>query len=257
MSFARTCKAKLVVAISAMLLLQGTGYSQSESPAENLNSVRTEFGLAEKDIDRCSQASGARLNAACNEDSLSTELLALGERGDLIARTREQALEILLVPNACAAWFQESEPDAAEVFGSLHYRLDRKGTSHIERVQGELGVTHFKHPWAAWSTESTGSRSIIYLDANGAFFSRQSRITDPPGGIRPLAWHRLKIGFYDGDTSEARVTILLHELGHIIGRLPVDSDSWDGQSSRNTMEVLQHCKSQIDRTARKDSRINN
>jgi hypothetical protein len=113
MSFARTCKAKLVVAISAMLLLPGTGYSQSESPAENLNSVRTEFGLPEKDIGRCSHASGARLNAACKEDSVSTELLALGERGDLIARAREQALEILQVPNACAAWFQESEADAA------------------------------------------------------------------------------------------------------------------------------------------------
>src|SRR5260370_30686682 len=94
MSFARTCKAKLVVAISAMLLLQGTGYSQSESPAENLNSVRTEFGLAEKDIDRCSQASGARLNAACNEDSFSTQQVPLREPGSLTARARAPALAI-------------------------------------------------------------------------------------------------------------------------------------------------------------------
>ena len=60
--------------------------------------------------------------------------------------------------------------------------------------------------------------------------------------MRP-AWHWLNVGFYDGDTPEARVAILLHELGHIIGRLPEDNDSWDGESSRNTMEVLQHCKS--------------
>lgn len=251
----RACKAKIVVGISAMLLLQESGYSQSESFAWHPGSVRTEFALAAENIDRCSHNSRARLNVGCKDDDVSTELLALGERGDLMARAREQALEILQGQNACAGWFQESDPDATEVFGSLHYRLDRKGTSHIERVQGQLGVTHFKHPWAAWSTESTLSNSIIYLNANGAFFSRESRITDPPGGIRPLAWHRLKIGFYDGDTPGARVTILLHELGHIIGRLPADNDSWDGLSSRNTMDVLQYCKREIDLGTRKDSHI--
>jgi hypothetical protein len=254
---ARTRDAKIVAAISTLLLFQEAGYSRSESFAQHRNSVRTQFSLAAQDIDRCPDNSGARLNAACNQDDMSTEPWAEGEHSDLIAHAREQALEILQTPNPCAAWFQESDPDAAEVFSSLHYRLDRRGTSHVERVRGELDVTYFKHPWAAWSTESTGSDSTIYLNGNGAFFARQSRITDPAGGIRPPAWHRLKIGFYDGDTPEARVTILLHELGHIIGRLPADSNSWDGLSSRNTMEVLQHCKSQIDRTARKYSSINN
>jgi len=252
----RTCKTKIVVAISAMLLFQGVGYPQSESPARDFSAARTAVGLAVEDIDGCSYNSVTRPNAACSEDNVSTELSAMGEPGDRIARARRQALEILETRSACAAWFQESDSAASEVFRSLHYELDPQGTAHIERVRGELGVTSFKHPWGARSTESTGSNSIISLNANGPFFFRQSRVTDSAGGMRP-AWHWLKIGFYDGDTPEARVTILLHELGHIIGRLPEDDDSWDGESSRNTMEVLQHCKSQIDRTARKHSHIKN
>jgi hypothetical protein len=252
----RVCKAKIVAVISSMLLCQEAGYSKSEPAAHDFSVVHTELGSAEEDIDRCSDNREARPNAACSEDNVSAELLAMGERGDRIARARRQALEILEAGNACAAWFQESDPDASQVFRSLHYELDRQGTSHIEMVRGALGVTSFKHPWGARSTESSGSNSIISLNANGPFFFQQSQVTDSAGGIRP-AWHWLKIGFYDGDTMEARVTILLHELGHIIGRLPEDKDSWNGQSSRNTMEVLQHCKSQIDRTARKNSHIHN
>ena len=126
----RTHKAKIVVAISAVLLFQGAGYSQSESPARNLSAVRTEFGLAAQDIDRCSDNNGARLNAACNGDNVSAELLAMGQRGDQIARARQEALEVLQAQNGCAAWFQESDLDAAEVFRSLRYKLDRQGASH-------------------------------------------------------------------------------------------------------------------------------
>jgi hypothetical protein len=253
---ARMYKAKIVVAISALLVFQGAGYSQSESPAQRLSSVRTEFRLAAEDNDRCSESNEARLNAACTDGIVSTELLVLGQRGDQIARARQEALEILQAQNGCASWFQESDPDAVEVFRSLHYEVDRQGNSHIDRVRGEFGITHFKHPWAAMSNESTGRNSSIALNVHGPFFVRQSRVIDSAGTIRPT-WHWLNVGFYEGDTTEARVTILLHELGHIIGRLPADNDSWDGQSSRNTMEVLRHCKREIDRTGRKGSRISN
>jgi hypothetical protein len=222
---ARIYKAKTVVAILAMLLFQGNVYSQSEFTQRN-------------------------------EDSVSDELRSLGQRGDKIARARQQALEILQTQNACAAWFQESDPDAAEVFRSLHYELDRQGTSHIVRLRTEFGVSHFKHPWGAKSDENAGRNSSIFLNAYGPFFARQSRVTDSAVIMRPT-WHRLNVGFYDGDTNEARVAILLHELGHIIGRLPADNDSWDGRSSRNTLEVLQHCKSEIDPSGRKESRVSN
>jgi len=60
-----------------------------------------------------------------------------------------------------------------------------------------------------------------------------------PGGNRLLV-----VSSYNGNTPEAQITILLHELGHIIGRLPEDDDSWDGRSFRNTSEVSRHCKSE-------------
>jgi len=218
-------KARILVATSVMLLFHGTVYSQSEFTQRN-------------------------------QDNGSDELRSLGKRGEQISRARQQTLEILQSQNACSAWFQESDPDAAEVFRSLHYELDQRGTSHIVRLRTEFGVSHFKHPWGAMSDESAGRNSNISLNAYGPFFVQQSRVTDSVGTI-PATWHRLNVGFYDGDTNEARVAILLHELGHIIGRLPEDNDSWDGRSSRNTMEVLQHCKSEIDRYGRKDARIGN
>jgi hypothetical protein len=39
------------------------------------------------------------------------ELSALGKLGDTIARAREQVIDILQNRNACAAWFQEADPD--------------------------------------------------------------------------------------------------------------------------------------------------
>src|ERR1700693_1994947 len=61
----------------------------------------------------------------------------------------------------------------------------------------------------------------------------------------------LTISSYNGNTPEAQITILLHELGHLIGRLPEDDDSWDGRSLRNTSDVSRHCKSETRAAARK------
>jgi hypothetical protein len=71
---------------------------------------------------------------------------------------------------------------------------------------------------------------------------------------RPAGYRLLVISSYPGNTPEAQITILLHELGHIIGRLPEDDDSWDGRSSRNTSEVLRHCKTEIHEAVHSSSR---
>jgi hypothetical protein len=47
----RTGKTKIVVAISAMLLFQGVGCPQSESPTRNFSAARIAVGLAAEDID--------------------------------------------------------------------------------------------------------------------------------------------------------------------------------------------------------------
>jgi hypothetical protein len=182
------------------------------------------------------------------DDSVVLELSALGKQGDTIGRAREQVLEILQNGNACTAWFQEADPAPAEVFRSLHFELERNGPSAIYGMRNRQGKQFFKHPWGARSMQFVGRGSTIRLNANGPFFNRTSPVMQQDSGAR-LVWpsgnRMLTISNYNGGTPEAQITILLHELGHIIGRLPEDSDSWDGRSSENTSEVLRHCKIEV------------
>jgi len=191
------------------------------------------------------------------EERVAQELSALGKRGDAIARAREQVLEILQPGNACAAWFQEANSDPAEVFRSVHFELESGGTSYAYGVRDRERGQLFKHPWAARTTQNAGRNAIIQLNGNGPFFNRTSLIMQlGPGGKFALSSGNLvlTVSSYTGDTPEAQITILLHELGHIIGRLPEDDDSWDGRSSRNTSEVSRHCKIETRSAARNSAR---
>jgi hypothetical protein len=191
------------------------------------------------------------------DDCVVLELSALGKPGDTVARAREQVIDILENGNACSAWFQEVAPDPAEVFRSLHFELEMKGSSYVYGMRDNERGQLFKHPWAARSMENGGLNSTILLNANGPFFNRTSRILQLdqrgtfawPGGNRLLV-----VSSYNGNTPEAQITILLHELGHIIGRLPEDDDSWDGRSLRNTSEVSRHCKTETRAAAHNGSR---
>jgi hypothetical protein len=192
-----------------------------------------------------------------NEDRVAWELSSLGKRGEAISRAREEVLDILQHGNACSAWFQEADPDAAGVFRSVHFGLELQGTSYVYGTTNSEREQLFKHPWGAKTIENGGRSSIIQLNGNGPFFNRTSRIVQlDPGGM--LTWPggnlRLTISSYNGGTPEAQITILLHELGHIIGRLPADGDSWDGRSSRNTSEVSRHCRSETRAAAHNGSR---
>jgi hypothetical protein len=175
------------------------------------------------------------------------ELSALSKHADEIARARDQVLEILQQQNACTAWFQESDPDPAEVFRSLHFEIEERGPSRSYGMRNSDGEPLFKHPWGAKSFENAGRNSTILLNANGPFFRRTSILMQlDPGGMLALPSGNLMlmVSHYSGNTPEAQIVIMLHELGHIIGRLPEDNDSWDGRSSRNTSEVLRHCKAE-------------
>ena len=191
------------------------------------------------------------------DERVLLELSALGKHGETIARAREQVLGILQHENACAVWFRESDHDPAEVFRSLHFELESSGPSLIYGRRNFEGKQFFKHPWAARSMEYAGRDSIIQLNANGPFFNRTSLLMQrEPGGVlaRPGGNYILTVSRYNGDTPEAQITILLHELGHIIGRLPEDDDSWDGRSTRNTSEVSRHCKAETIAAAHNSSR---
>jgi hypothetical protein len=187
-------------------------------------------------------------STSTDEDRIPSELAAMGRRGEVIARGREQTLGILQSENACTAWFRETDPDPAGVFLSLHYEIDEQGPLYILRTKTDRGEDVFKHPWAARSTEDGGRNSIVGLNPSGAFFRATSRIMEREGlGTLPHLGgnHTLVVASFSGNTAEAQITILLHELGHIIGRIPEDDDSLDRRSSRNTIEVLRHCKHEI------------
>lgn len=181
------------------------------------------------------------------DDRVVLELSALGKRGETIVRAREQVLDILQQGNACTAWFQQSAPDPAAVFRSLHFQLEMGEPRYVYGMRDSERGQILKHPWGAKSIENGGPNSTILLNASGPFFKRTSAVLqlDPRGMLaRPDGNRPLTVSSYDGNTPEAQITILLHELGHITGRLPEDDDSWDGRSSRNTSEVLRHCKAE-------------
>jgi hypothetical protein len=189
----------------------------------------------------------------CDGDNyLANELSAFGQRGSLIAHVRELTREILESDNTCSVWFQQAEPDVADVFRSLHYDVDAGGTVDIYSIRDKFGALLFRHPWGARSVEYAGSNSFIQINGNGPFFVARARVAreDPSDSTTAVAGLvPTLIGPYTGATTEAQVTILLHELGHITGRLPDDDNSWSGSSSRNTAEVLRHCKKEIHQIA--------
>ena len=191
------------------------------------------------------------------EEQVQMKLLAMGERGEAILHVRELVLQILESKNACAAWFQEVEPDPAGNFRSLEISLDANGRNYVSAIKETGQPEVFKHPYVASSMENAGRHAIIQLNANGAFFHRTSPVLeqDRTRGLRRYGgMHELAVDSYPGNTTAAQLVTFLHELGHIVGRLPEDNDSWDGKSVRNTAEVLRYCRAEITISLRKPSR---
>jgi hypothetical protein len=188
------------------------------------------------------------------------ELTALGPQGLVISRTRSQALQILQTSNECSEWFQQVEPNVEGVFRSLHFKLDADGNTEISSTRSDSGEPLYKDPWGAKTDEYAGRNATVQINSNGPFFVRLTRVRNvyPTDTLRGQSgWRFLSLASYLGDSPEARLIIMLHELGHIVGRLPVDDDSWDGQSSRNTLELLHHCKAEIQAASHKPHRLRN
>ena len=196
-------------------------------------------------------------NPPAEDDYIQMELAAMPKRGGTIRRVREQTLAILETENECTAWFREADPEPSAVLRSLHYEIEVEKASYVYRMADGQGRKRVKHPWGARSIENGGRNSNVSLNSNGAFFNSILPVIElDEGGTlgRPGGFYWLTIASFKGNTTEAQITILLHELGHIIGRLPEDNDSWDGRSSLNTKEVLRHCGQAIRAVAREGPR---
>jgi hypothetical protein len=179
-------------------------------------------------------------------------LLTFGARGLLIEQARQHVIAILATENSCSAWFREVDPDIVAIFDSLDFSLD-DGPKNVVILRSTSGELLFKHPYSAGVPENAGHDATVVLNANGPFFTNAADILrrDSDRGVARFAGrHELRVGPYAGNTLPARVTTLLHELGHAIGRLPDDSDELSGLSEQNTERVLRACHAQIKATAR-------
>jgi len=177
------------------------------------------------------------------------------QREESLSKAKAQVFALLQNENACSAWFRESDSDPAGVFHSLHFQMEEAKPSYIQFVLDPHRGDVFKHPWVAQAWQLAGRNSTVKLNLDGAFFNTQSTAVQltPGGGVaRYLGFRMLTVGPFKGGTSEAQITTLLHELGHITDRIPPDDDSWNGKSSRNTEEVLLHCRGEIQEFAKRD-----
>jgi hypothetical protein len=186
-----------------------------------------------------------------DEDPVLEELKSLGAPGLTIALAREAVIEILEGHNRCAAWFEQSEPDAARKFRSLRYSIDESSPQYSLKIQNAAGEWLYQQPYVASSIEGAGASSTITINGKGAFFQLRAGVHVVPkdGGPTGLsAPQLLQIDHYVGGTLDAQITALLHEYSHVVGLLPADGEGFSGReaSTQNTQIVLRYCRAQVE-----------
>ena len=195
--------------------------------------------------------SRADLRDKANEDPVLEELKSLGAPGLTIALAREELAKILEGRNGCAAWFEQSEPDAARKFRSLRYAIDESSPQYSLKIQNAAGEWLYQQPYVASSIEGAGASSTITINGKGAFFRLRAgvRVVPKDGGpAGPGTSQLLQIDHYVGGTLGAQITALLHEFSHVVGLLPADGEGSSGPeaSTQNTQIVLRHCRAQVE-----------
>ena len=153
-----------------------------------------------------------------------------------------QAFEILSGENSCSRFF--GGQSAAHVLNELAQRIKLVSLhkNNASRMEGQVTIVRnlaFEVTYRLF--EKTG------LNRNGAFFKAHTFPNDP---LLPF------VGRFGPNTEEARVAILLHELGHLVR---TSENKWllpdDGRnvelSLKNTERVLEACADDIKAGVRK------
>jgi len=183
-------------------------------------------------------------------DPSGDELQTFGGDGSIIEQARVEVMSILTEENSCSAWFRSAEPEAAEKFRSLRFALDESANGEIRRIDKWQESLTYYQPYVAHTGQNVGWGSTITINAKGAFFKDWARVrvmVDNADKGYVKAFRQLEVGNFGGATREARILTLLHELGHVLDLLPIDSGVPLGPqlSTQNTGLVLQHCGAQI------------
>jgi len=177
----------------------------------------------------------------------------MGKEGQKILRARERVLEILETGNACTAWFQEKDSNPAATFRTLSFTLDSKGQEYVlETRDGSLDM--LQSPYVARVFQDSGTYTEITINRNGAFFFPMAAVVKDRkegGRLNFEITRALKVGPYWGNSPSAQVLTLLHELGHVIDRLPADGGDQEGKSAQNTSEVLRYCRAEVESSVRR------
>jgi hypothetical protein len=194
----------------------------------------------------------AALSARHSVQPAENEFLGMGVAGFAIAASREHVVLILRENNSCSAWYAQAEANPSEKFSSLHFRVDSEGEDTSFGDYNSFG-RYYREPYVARAQQEVGAGSTITLNAHGAFFQWQApaRLRWGAGPALQQLPRPLRVGMYSGNSLNGQVTTLLHEFGHIVGLLPIDSGEAGSAvvSTQNTDIVLQHCRKQIEASA--------
>ena len=189
-------------------------------------------------------------------DPSADDLRSFGRQGTIIEQARRAVISILSEENSCSAWFHAAEPHATEQFRSLRFALDSSANSEIKKLEVWQSSAVFYQPYVARTGQNVGWGSTITINAKGAFFKDWAPVRvivnlQDKGYVR--AFRRLVVGNFDGATDEARILTLLHEWGHELDMLPIDSGVPSGPelSTTNSELVMHHCGAKIREMARR------
>jgi hypothetical protein len=165
--------------------------------------------------------------------------LAIARKRDATYKSAyHDVYHILSSPNPCSSFFG-GPGVAVEVLNQLFRELDTTKLSSTRTSMVMSGRTR------RVINARTGVNYRLFekaaINTSGPFYQRKLTASAP---LVP------NVGSFEPDTREARATILLHELGHLLqgsnGQwlLPNDGDS-DEQSQKNTGTIEERCGNQI------------
>lgn len=199
-------------------------------------------------VAHCNLATQAVHPCSPSSDIVRDDLNTMGKRGQVILRARDRVLEILQSDNACTAWYRTKDPDPAATFRTLTFSLDRDGDIYIKKGPESDGISLIHNPYVARVLQGAGPNSLVTINANGAFFFSIANVIDDRFEGGPVSVHgsrAIQVGPYRGGSFHAQVLALLHEFGHVINLLPQDHDDYEGRSRRNTQDVLDVCRAEV------------
>lgn len=181
---------------------------------------------------------------------------AQGKKGQSISAARSRVLDVLSGENACSEWFRQGDRDPAGFFRTLSFAVDSKAVDYVIERMNNGQSEYFVNPYVATVVQDGGEYQTITLNAGGAFFRPSASLVRLAAEGGPVQFHggrTLKVGPYLGSTPKAQLTTLLHELGHLLSLLPLDTNDANGLSAANTAEVLRHCQAEVESSAKRPS----